>query len=74
MINFDTVYSTQSKLIMLPQRPLHDTLHDDPQPGIFRWPSGKRKGQAAGSGHDQRGCLKVSINNRRHLPHRLTWP
>ena len=56
---------------MLTQKRLHDILHYDPQTGIFRWRTGKRKGQVAGTRHDERGYLKVSIKNRRYLLHRL---
>lgn len=58
---------------MLTQKRLHDILLYDPQTGIFRWRTGKRKGQIAGTRHDERGFLKVSIKNRRYLLHRLAW-
>lgn len=58
---------------MLTQKRLHEILHYDPQTGIFRWRTGKRKGQVAGTRHDERGYLKVSIKNRRYLLHRLAW-
>lgn len=58
---------------MLTQKRLHDILHYDPQTGIFRWRTGKRKGQVAGTRHDVRGDLKVSIDDRRYLLHRLAW-
>ncbi|WP_371135224.1 HNH endonuclease [Tabrizicola sp.] len=58
---------------MLTQKRLHDILHCDPQTGIFRWRTGKRKGQVAGTRHNERGDLKVSIDNRRYLLHRLAW-
>ena len=58
---------------MLTQKRLHELLHYHPQTGIFRWRSGKRKGQIAGTRHDERGFLKVSIKNRRYLLHRLAW-
>jgi HNH endonuclease len=58
---------------MLTQKRLHDILHYDPQTGIFRWRTGKRKGQVAGTRHNERGDLKVSIDNRRYLLHRLAW-
>lgn len=58
---------------MLTQKRLHELLHYHPQTGIFRWRNGKRKGQIAGTRHDERGFLKVSIKNRRYLLHRLAW-
>jgi len=58
---------------MLTQKRLHDLLHYDPQTGIFRWRTGNRKGQVAGTRHDERGYLKISINDRRYLLHRLAW-
>lgn len=57
------------ELIMLTQK----SLHYEPQTGIFTWRSGKRKGQPAGTRHDERGFLKVTIKNKRHLLHRLAW-
>jgi len=41
---------------MLTQKRLHDILHYDPQTGIFRWRTGKRKGQVAGTRHDVSCC------------------
>lgn len=58
---------------MLTQKRLHELLHYHPQTGIFRWRTGKRKGQIAGARHDERGFLKVSIKSRRYLLHRLAW-
>lgn len=58
---------------MLTQKRLHEVLHYNPQTGIFRWRTGKRKGQIAGTRHDERGYLKVSIKNRRYFLHRLAW-
>ncbi len=58
---------------MLTQERLHELLHYHPQTGIFRWRTGKRKGKIAGTRHDERGFLKVSIKNRRYLLHRLAW-
>jgi len=58
---------------MLTQKRLHEILHYDPKTGIFKWLSGKRKGQFAGTRHDERGFLKVSIKNKRYLLHRLAW-
>lgn len=56
---------------MLTQKRLRDILHYDPKTGIFIWLQGKRKGQVAGTRHDERGFLKVSIKNRRYMLHRL---
>lgn len=58
---------------MLTQKRLHDILHYDPQTGIFRWRSRKCNGHVAGTRHDVRGDLKVSIDDRRYLLHRLAW-
>lgn len=58
---------------MLTQNRLRAVLHYDPSSGIFTWTSGKRKGKAAGTRHDARGFLKVSIDNQRYLLHRLAW-
>lgn len=58
---------------MLTQKCLYEILHYDPQTGIFRWRTGKRKGHVAGTRHDARGHLKVSIKYRRYLLHRLAW-
>lgn len=58
---------------MLTQKRLHEILRFDPQTGVFMWRSGKRKGQVAGTRHDERGDLKVSIDDRRDLLHRLAW-
>jgi len=59
---------------MLSQKRLREILHYDPKTGIFSWTCGKRKGQVAGTRHDERGFLKVSIRNRRHVLHRLACP
>ncbi|MFO1202561.1 MAG: HNH endonuclease [Tabrizicola sp.] len=58
---------------MLIQKRLHEILRYDPGTGIFTWTCGKRKGQVAGTRHNERGDLKVSIDNRRYLLHRLAW-
>lgn len=58
---------------MLTQKRLREVLHYDPQTGIFTFVKGRRKGKIAGAQHDARGLLKVSIDNRRYLLHRLAW-
>lgn len=56
---------------MLTQKRLRSKLHYDPMTGIFTWAKGARKGQVAGTAHDARGFLKVSIDDKRHPLHRL---
>lgn len=56
---------------MLTQERLREVLHYDPDTGIFTFVKGRRKGKVAGTRHDGRGFLKVSIDNERHLLHRL---
>jgi hypothetical protein len=58
---------------MLTQKRLRETLDYNPATGTFTFIKGKRKGRIAGTQHDDRGFLKVSIDNRRHLLHRLAW-
>lgn len=58
---------------MLTQKRLREVLLYDPETGIFTWAKGARKGKVAGTAHDVRGFLKVSIANERHLLHRLAW-
>ena len=58
---------------MLTQKRLREVLHYEPTTGIFTWTRGHKKGQVAGTKHDDRGFLKVSIDSERHLLHRLAW-
>lgn len=58
---------------MLTQTRLRQVLNYDPATGVFTFVSGSRKGQRAGARHDERGFLKVSIDNRRYLLQRLAW-
>lgn len=58
---------------MLTQRRLMEVLTYNPETGVFTWKKGVRKGKVAGTQHDARGFLKVSIDNERHLLHRLAW-
>ena len=58
---------------MLTQTRLREVLHYDPATGIFTFVKGRRKGTIAGTRHDGRGFLRVSIDNERHLLHRLAW-
>lgn len=58
---------------MLTQKRLREVLHYNPETGIFTWTKGDRRGKRAGTVHDDRGYLKVSIDNRRYPLHRLAW-
>jgi hypothetical protein len=58
---------------MLTQKRLCEVLNYTPETGLFTWAKGARKGKVAGTMHDGRGDLKVSIDNERHLLHRLAW-
>jgi hypothetical protein len=58
---------------MLTQKRLRQVLNYDPATGVFTFVVGSRKGQIAGSRHDARGFLKVSIDNHRYLLKRLAW-
>lgn len=58
---------------MLTQKRLREVLHYDPGSGIFTFAKGRRKGKVTGTRHDDRGFLKASIDNERHLLHRLAW-
>ena len=58
---------------MLTQRRLMEVLTYNPETGVFTWNKGARKGKVAGTMHDERGVLKVSIDKERHLLHRLAW-
>lgn len=59
--------------VMLTQAQLRRVLRYDPATGIFRWARGCRKGKAAGTVHDARGFLKVSIAGQRYFLHRLAF-
>lgn len=58
---------------MLTQKRLQAVLNYDPRTGLFTRARGKRKGEVVGTRHNERGDLKVSIDNRRYLLHRLAW-
>lgn len=58
---------------MLTQNRLRQVLNYDPETGVFRFAKGRRKGRVAGTVHDVRGFLKVSIDGRSYLLHRLAW-
>lgn len=58
---------------MLTQKRLRQVLDYDPRTGVFTWTKGDKSGEVAGTRHDDRGSLKVSIDNERHLLHRLAW-
>ena len=58
---------------MLTQKRLREMLHYNPETGVFTWTKRRRRGKVAGTRHDERGFLKVSIDNERHLLHRLAW-
>ena len=58
---------------MLTQKRLCEVLNYDPATGIFTWTKGRRKGKVADTSHDERGFLKVAIDGKRHLLHRLAW-
>ena len=58
---------------MLTQMRLREVLHYNPETGIFTWTKGDRRGKRAGTEHDDRGYLKVSIDNKRYPLHRLAW-
>ncbi|RUS60841.1 hypothetical protein EGN72_06530 [Pseudorhodobacter sp. E13] len=58
---------------MLTQKRLRAVLKYDPKTGIFTWTRDPKKGTVAGTLHDDRGFLKVSIDGRRYLMHRLAW-
>lgn len=58
---------------MLTQKRLREVLNYDPNTGIFTWKKGARRGKIAGTLHDERGFLKVSIDNKRYFLNRLAW-
>lgn len=58
---------------MLTQKRLREVLHYNRETGIFTWTKGDRRGKVAGTVHDDRGYLKVAIDNRRYPLHRLAW-
>lgn len=58
---------------MLTQKRLLAVLNYDPKSGLFKWTHGAGAGTIAGTRHDGRGFLKVSIDGERHFLHRLAW-
>lgn len=58
---------------MLTQDRLRQVLAYDPDTGLFTFVKGRRAGRVAGTPHDDRGFLKVAIDGRNHLLHRLAW-
>jgi hypothetical protein len=58
---------------MLTQKRLCDVLHYDAETEIFTWTKGDRRSKIAGTVHDDRGYLNVSVDNKRYPLHRLAW-
>lgn len=65
-----------SKTNTLTQERLQELLHYDPLTGIFRWllyrNSNAKIGDIAGSPHTK-GHLRISIDGKQYLSHRLAW-
>lgn len=58
---------------MLTQKRLRQVLSYDSETGVFTWVRGSMVGKVAGTLHDSRGFLKVSIDGKRYMLHRLAW-
>ena len=62
---------------MITQKELKELLHYDPGTGVFVWKNiitanQKKNGDVAG-GYDDKGYIKIRINYKHYLAHRLAW-
>lgn len=57
--------------LILTQNYVHSLLDYDPETGVLTWLSGRRRGRQAGS--IEQGYLRVAIDRKRYMAHRLIW-
>lgn len=76
MQEIHTEIAPEAQATTLTAERLRELLHYDPDTGDFTWKvrgRGRRRGRPAGSFHRQSGYIRIVIDRKMYLAHRLVW-